>query len=205
MTELSKTLVLATGNPGKLKEMADLLQPLGVSLKAQSDFDTPEADETGLSFVENAIIKARNACKYSGLPSIADDSGIEVDALNGAPGIYSARFAGAGSKDADNNAKLIEELSKQADAPRTARYRCCMVFMRHENDPSPIITEGSLEGLIQDEAAGEGGFGYDPHFHLPQLGCTAAEISKEEKNRISHRGLAVRAMVECLGEVFSQG
>lgn len=204
MTEISKTLVLATGNPGKLKEMADLLQPLGVSLKAQSEFETPEADETGLSFVENAIIKARNACLYSGLPAIADDSGLEVDALNGEPGIYSARFAGQNASDADNNARLVSELAELPEAPRTARFRCCMVFMRHANDPSPIITEGALEGVIHDEPAGDGGFGYDPHFYLPQLERCAAELGKDEKNAISHRGVAVRAMVDRLKGVFSE-
>lgn len=198
MTDPSRTWVLATGNPGKLQEMADLLEPLGVELVAQSAFATPEADETGLTFIENAIIKARNACAHSGHPAIADDSGLEVDALDGQPGIYSARFSGADANDAKNNAKLVEALNEVPEADRTARYRCCMVFMRHADDPAPVIAEGVLEGVIVSAAQGEGGFGYDPHFLIPSRDCTAAQLSKEEKNLISHRGIAMRRLIELL-------
>ncbi len=184
-------LVLASGNPGKLRELSALLGDLGYELIAQSEFDVPEVAETGTTFVENAIIKARHAAELTGLPALADDSGIEVDALAGAPGVYSARFAGPGSSDADNNALLVEKLRDIPPDRRSARYRAVIVLMRHAADPSPLICEGSWEGMIRLEPAGTGGFGYDPYFYLPELGCTSAELSAEDKNRLSHRGQAL--------------
>ncbi|WP_111655350.1 RdgB/HAM1 family non-canonical purine NTP pyrophosphatase [Isoalcanivorax indicus] len=183
--------VLASGNQKKLKELTDILAPLGVTVRPQSDFAVPEAEETGLTFVENAILKARNAAHHTGLPAISDDSGLEVDALNGAPGIYSARFAGAGASDADNNRKLTESLREMPNASRRARYQCVIVFMRHADDPVPVICQGSWEGEIQMTPTGEGGFGYDPHFFVPEAGCSAAEMCAHDKHRLSHRGKAL--------------
>ena len=196
-----KTLVLASGNAGKLREFNDLLGDIGFNVQAQSEFDVPEAIEDGLSFVENAIIKARNACKHSGHPALADDSGIEVDALNGAPGIYSARFAGANANDQDNNAALVNALKETPEGKRHARYQCVLVYMRHANDPTPIICQGSWEGEILAIAKGEGGFGYDPYFWVPNHQCTAAELPKDLKNAISHRG---KALALLLAQLSSQ-
>ena len=187
-------LVLASGNAGKLRELSALMQDFGYALVPQSEYHVPEAAETGTTFVENAIIKARNAAEHTGLPALADDSGIEVDALQGAPGVYSARFAGANATDAANNALLIEKLKDIPVEERTARYRAVIVYMRHAGDPSPIICEGSWEGIIQLEASGDGGFGYDPYFFLPTHGCTSANLSAEEKNRLSHRGQALQQL-----------
>ncbi len=187
-------LVLASGNPGKLRELAALLDGLGYRLLPQSQFGVPEVAETGTTFVENAIIKARHAAELTGLPALADDSGIEVDALDGAPGVYSARFSGDNATDASNNALLVEKLRDLPPAERGARYRAVIVYMRHAADPSPIICEGSWEGRIQLQPAGDGGFGYDPHFYLADLGCTAAELDADEKNRRSHRGQALAAL-----------
>jgi len=186
-----KRLVLASGNAGKLREIAALLDELGYELHAQSEFGVGAVAETGTTFVENAIIKARHAAQQTGLPALADDSGIEVDALDGAPGVYSARFAGAGASDAANNALLVEKLREVPAALRGARYRAVIVLMRHAADPAPLICEGSWEGIIQLQPAGEGGFGYDPYFYLPGLGCTSAELSAVDKNRLSHRGQAL--------------
>jgi XTP/dITP diphosphohydrolase len=186
-----KQLVLASGNAGKLREIAALLDDLGYQLHAQSEFGVDEVAETGTTFVENAIIKARHAAQQTGLPALADDSGIEVDALDGAPGVYSARFAGAGASDAANNALLVEKLQPVPAAERGARYRAVIVLMRHAADPSPLICEGSWEGMIQLQPAGDGGFGYDPYFFLPELGCTSAQLCAAEKNRLSHRGQAL--------------
>lgn len=188
---MSERIVLATGNKGKLREMQQVLGPLGFDVVAQSDFNVPDADETGLSFVENAIIKARNAAQHTGLPSIADDSGLEVDALNGAPGIYSARYAGAGANDAANNAKLLAELAARGVRDATARFQCVLVFMRHAGDPVPVIAQGSWEGVITDAARGSNGFGYDPLFFVPEEGCVSAELPPERKNLLSHRGQAL--------------
>ena len=190
-----KQLVLASGNAGKLRELSALLADLGYELLPQSDFGVPEAEETGTTFVENAIIKARNAAQHTGLPALADDSGIEVDALDGAPGVYSARFAGPGASDADNNALLVKKLRDVPAGERNARYRAVIVLMRHAADPSPLICEGSWAGQIQLEPAGEGGFGYDPYFYLPELGCTSAELTAEDKNSRSHRGQALRDLI----------
>jgi len=189
-----KKLVLASGNVGKLQELSALLEDFDYEVHPQSEYQVPEAEETGTTFVENAIIKARNAAKYTGLPALADDSGIEVDALQGAPGVYSARFAGSNASDQDNNALLVEKLKNVPAEQRTARYRAVIVFMRHAEDPSPIICEGSWEGIIQLEPDGEGGFGYDPFFYLPTLGCTSASLSNEQKNRLSHRGQALQQL-----------
>ena len=194
----TKKLVIASGNAGKLRELSTLLEPLGYELHTQSEFDVPEAEETGTTFVENAIIKARNAAAHSGLPAVADDSGIEVDALDGAPGVWSARFSGPDASDAKNNALLVEKLREVPEDRRTARYRAVIVYMRHAGDPSPIICEGSWEGRIILEPRGDNGFGYDPHFWLDSHGCTSAELDPAEKNRLSHRGQALRQLVERL-------
>jgi XTP/dITP diphosphohydrolase len=187
-------IVIASGNPGKLREFQTLFNGTGIELLAQSAFGVPAVDETGLSFVENALLKARNASRYTGLPALADDSGIEVDALRGAPGIYSARYAGAGATDDDNNRKLLTELERIPDTLRGARYQCIIVYLRHAEDPMPVICQGTWEGVIARDYRGGGGFGYDPLFYLPQRGCTAAELGAEEKNRISHRGQATHAL-----------
>lgn len=189
-------IVVASGNPGKLREFRALFADSGIELIAQSEFDVPPVAETGLSFVENAIIKARHASRHSGLPALADDSGIEVDALDGAPGIYSARFAGPEADDQANNEKLLEALAGVDDARRTARYQCLIVYLRHPQDPTPRIYQGSWEGRIGRDYRGVGGFGYDPLFYLPERGCTAAELPADEKNRISHRGRAIEAFHE---------
>ena len=194
------TLVLASGNQKKLDEMRAILEPLALKVVPQSDFQVPEAEETGLTFVENAILKARNAAAHTGLPAIADDSGLEVDALNGAPGIYSARFSGADASDAKNNALLIDMLGDLPDAPRTARSQAVLVLMRHPDAPTPLICQGTWEGEILLAPRGNGGFGYDPHFLIPELGVTAAEMEPAEKNRISHRGRALKALMDALRE-----
>ncbi|SFM25515.1 XTP/dITP diphosphohydrolase [Ectothiorhodospira mobilis] len=191
-------IVLATGNPGKVKEFQQLLAPTGHQVRPQSDFHVPEAEETGLTFVENAIIKARNAARHTGLPAMADDSGIEVDALDGAPGIYSARYAGPGADARANNQKLLEALRDVPEDQRTARFRCVIAFLRHAEDPSPVLTQGTWTGRIALAPAGEGGHGYDPVFLVPELGQTAAEIHADEKNRRSHRGQALAAFLEAL-------
>jgi XTP/dITP diphosphohydrolase len=200
-----KRLVLASGNPGKLRELKAILADAGYDLHPQSEFGVSEAEETGTTFVENAIIKARHAAAHTGLPALADDSGIEVDALDGAPGVYSARFAGTGADDAANNALLIERLRDVAEDNRGARYRAVIVLLRHAADPSPLICEGSWEGVIRLQPAGQGGFGYDPYFYLPGLGCTSAELEAEEKNRLSHRGQALGELKRRLAELHAQG
>ena len=195
-----KRLVLASGNPGKLRELKAILADAGYDLHPQSEFGVSDAEETGTTFVENAIIKARHAAAHTGLPALADDSGIEVDALDGAPGVYSARFAGPGADDAANNALLVERLRDVAEDRRGARYRAVIVLLRHAADPSPLICEGSWEGVIRLEPAGQGGFGYDPHFYMPELGCTSAELEAGEKNRLSHRGQALDELKRRLRE-----
>ncbi|TNF88393.1 MAG: RdgB/HAM1 family non-canonical purine NTP pyrophosphatase [Gammaproteobacteria bacterium] len=195
-----KKLVLASANPGKLRELRQILQDLGYELHAQSEFGVSEVAETGTTFVENAIIKARHAAAQTGLPALADDSGIEVDALDGAPGVFSARFAGEDADDDANNALLVEKLRQVPAEQRSARYRAVIVLMRHAADPSPLICEGSWEGLIQLQPAGDGGFGYDPYFYLPELGCSSAQLSAEEKNRLSHRGQALAELKRRLSE-----
>ncbi|MGM0563078.1 MAG: RdgB/HAM1 family non-canonical purine NTP pyrophosphatase [Pseudomonadota bacterium] len=191
-------LVLATGNPGKVSEMQALLAPLGLEVLPQSNFDTPEAEETGLSFVENAIIKARNAARHSGWVSVADDSGLEVDFLKGAPGIYSARYSGPEGDDATNNKKLLYELRGVPEGQRTARFHCALALVRHEEDPAPLIVHATWEGRILEAPRGEQGFGYDPLFFVPEEGCSSAELDRERKNRISHRGQAMQQLLEML-------
>jgi XTP/dITP diphosphohydrolase len=191
------SIVLATNNPGKIAELQALLAPLAIEVLPQSRFTPVAAEETGLSFVENAILKARHAARASGLPAIADDSGIEVDALHGAPGIYSARYAGADASDRDNLNKLLLELRDVPTARRTARYRCALAFLRWDLDPAPIICQASWEGVLIAAPRGAGGFGYDPIFEVDP-GVTAAELPAAEKNRRSHRGQALRMMVEQL-------
>lgn len=198
---MTQKLVLATGNVGKLKEIKRIFSGLDVDIVPQSEFDAPEADEIGLSFVENAIIKARSAAAHTSLPALADDSGIEVDALQGEPGIHSARYAG---NDESNIDKLLRELSGTADNQRTARFQCVMVYVRHAADPVPLISQGSWEGRILTERQGEGGFGYDPVFFVPEHGCSAAELSADAKNAISHRGKALNEMMLLLQKVYAR-
>tara|TARA_Y100000780_G_scaffold218762_1_gene224078 strand:- start:17 stop:628 length:612 start_codon:yes stop_codon:yes gene_type:complete len=193
-----KKIVLASGNKGKLNELNRALSELNVEIIPQSQFNVPDADETGLSFVENAILKARHAAQITGLPALADDSGLEVDALDGAPGIYSARFSGANASDAKNNALLLEKLNGLAAEQRTARFRCVLAFMRHANDPTPLICQGTWDGIILEEACGEQGFGYDPLFWLPELNSAAAQLSPTEKNKVSHRGQAVALLKQSI-------
>lgn len=188
-------LVLATGNRAKLRELAELLQPFNVEVLPQSQFTTESVAETGLSFVENAILKARHAARCSGLPAMADDSGIEVDALDGQPGIFSARYAGPEASDADNLDKLLRELDKVPDTLRTARYRCALVYMRSPTDPAPLVAQASWEGTLLRERRGAGGFGYDPVFLVAGHALTAAELPAAEKNGLSHRGQAMRQLV----------
>ena len=189
-------IVLASGNIGKLRELSQILSPLGLELIAQSDLNVAEAEETGLSFVENAIIKARNAALYTGLPAIADDSGIEVDALHGAPGIYSSRYAGPDASDTDNIEALLEAMKDVPETERTARFQCVVVFMRHAEDQTPLICQGSWQGQILQSPLGDEGFGYDPVFWVSETDCTAAELSPEQKHAISHRGKAMRQFME---------
>jgi XTP/dITP diphosphohydrolase len=189
-------IVLASGNQGKLREFTQLLAPLSIEILTQSELGVSEAAETGLSFIENAIIKARNACAQTGLPAIADDSGIEVDALHGAPGIYSARYAGEQASDSDNIEALLTALNGVPASERNARFQCVVVYMRHAKDPTPLICQGTWHGQILNEAAGDGGFGYDPVFFVPETDCSAAELSSQQKHAISHRGQAMRCFIE---------
>lgn len=188
-------IVLATANPAKLRELSALLSPWQVEVLSQAAFVATSAEETGLTFVENAILKARHAAGASGLAAVADDSGLEVDALRGRPGIHSARFAGTEASDADNLHKLLEELREVPDEARTARYRCALVYLRFPQDPAPLICQASWEGHILRDARGNGGFGYDPIFRVAGLDVTAAELPAAEKNRLSHRGQALRMLV----------
>jgi XTP/dITP diphosphohydrolase len=191
-------LVLATGNLGKVKELSDMLSSLNIAVVPQSEFNVSEVAETGTTFVENAIIKARHAAKITGLPVIADDSGLEVDALNGAPGIYSARFAGTDASDKDNLLKLLSELKDVPEEKRTARFWCVLVLMRHSDDPTPLICQGFWEGKITTEPSGENGFGYDPIFYVPEKQTTSAQLDKSTKNTLSHRGKALKQLVALL-------
>jgi XTP/dITP diphosphohydrolase len=188
-------VVLATSNTGKLREFRELLAPLGFETLPLAEFTRINAEETGLSFIENAILKARHAARAASLPAIADDSGIELDALQGAPGIYSARYAGANASDQANLDKLLDAVRLLPEEQRTARYQCALAYMRWPTDPSPLIVQASWEGRIVLTPRGHGGFGYDPIFELIGLGKTAAELSSEEKNTISHRGKAMRELV----------
>ena len=193
-----KKVVLASGNRGKVREINQILAGLDFEVVPQTEFEVPEIEETGLSFVENAILKARNAAAHTGLPAIADDSGLEVDALKGAPGIYSARYAGVGATDEDNLNELLKELHGVTEEKRAARFQCLMVYMEHELDPTPIICQGTWEGRITESAQGENGFGYDPVFYVPSHNCTSAQLGAEEKNRLSHRGQALQRLMQAL-------
>jgi XTP/dITP diphosphohydrolase len=195
-----KNIVLASSNKGKVREINQVLAGTGLQVQSQSEFGVVDAEETGLTFVENAILKARNAARHTSLPAIADDSGLEVDALAGAPGIYSARFAGEGASDQANLEKLLLELEAVPEEQRTARFQCLMVFMRHAGDPTPLICQGTWEGRILFAARGDNGFGYDPVFHVPAHGCSSAELPAETKNSLSHRGQALRQLVAALGK-----
>ncbi len=199
-------VVMASSNPGKLREINQILGGLGMEVVPQSEFDVPDANETGLSFVENAILKARHAAQLTGLPAIADDSGLEVDALKGAPGIYSARYfsrssssrsggSGPGTTDEKNLRKLLEDLKDVPENERTARFQCLIVFMSHAQDPTPLICQGTWEGRILFEPQGENGFGYDPIFYVPSENCASAELTSEVKNRLSHRGQALTKLL----------
>ncbi len=193
-------VVLASGNSGKLAEFGALLKPLNMQLKFQSEFQTPEVPEDGLSFVENAIIKARAAAKHTGHPALADDSGLEVDFLQGAPGIYSARFSGINVEHADraNNTKLLEELEGVPQEQRNARFVCVLVYMRHWQDPTPLVCQGTCDGQILTQPSGINGFGYDPLFFVPNFNCSSAELDSADKNRISHRAQASQKLLEAL-------
>jgi XTP/dITP diphosphohydrolase len=193
---MSRTLVLASNNAGKLTEFGQLLAQIDFDVRPQGEFDVPEAEEPYLTFVENALTKARHASRLTGLPALADDSGVCVNALGGAPGVLSARYAGEPKSDVENNRKLIADLAPHAD--KSAYYYCVLVFVRHADDPQPVIADGRWNGEIISEARGAGGFGYDPYFLITEHNKTAAEFTAAEKNAISHRGQALRALVEKL-------
>jgi XTP/dITP diphosphohydrolase len=201
-TQLAQRVVLASGNAGKLRELHALLGGLGIELVSQRELGVSDAEETSLSFVENALLKARHACATTGLPAIADDSGIEVDALNGEPGIYSARFAGVSGEtrevaDAANNELLLERLAGLKGSERSARFQCIIVYLRHAADPTPLICQGTWEGQILESAAGANGFGYDPLFYVPTHDCASAALTPEIKNTLSHRGQALEQLRQC--------
>ncbi len=191
-------IVLASNNPGKVREINQLLEAAHIRIVPQREYGISEVEETGLSFVENAIIKARHAALHSGLPAIADDSGLEVDALDGAPGIYSARFAGPGASDDDNNLRLLKDLDGVPEEERTARFQCVMVYLHHAKDPTPIICQGTWEGRILLAPLGANGFGYDPLFFVPTHGCSSAQLDPSVKNSLSHRGQALRRLCRAL-------
>jgi XTP/dITP diphosphohydrolase len=193
---MTQRLILASNNAGKLKEFAQLLEPIGFALHPQGEFNVPEADEPHATFVENALEKARHASRLTGLPALADDSGVCVNALGGAPGVYSARYAGEPKSDARNSAKLVQDLAQHAD--KSAYYYCVLVYVRHADDPQPVIADARWPGQVIATPRGVNGFGYDPYFLLPSLGKTAAELDPAEKNALSHRGQALRALVEKL-------
>ena len=197
---MSREIVLASNNPGKVREIAQLLATLDLSVLPQSQFDVPDVEETGLTFVENAILKARNAARKTGLAAIADDSGLEVDALNGAPGIHSARYAGVGSSDQTNLDKLLQALTDVPQDDRSARFQCLMVYLAHEHDPTPLICQGTWEGRILFAPRGDNGFGYDPVFFVPTHNCSSAELPPEIKNGLSHRDQALRMLVAVLAK-----
>ncbi|MEE4294709.1 MAG: RdgB/HAM1 family non-canonical purine NTP pyrophosphatase [Xanthomonadales bacterium] len=196
-----RVLVLASGNKGKLREISELLRPLEWEVRPQSEWDVPEAVEDGQSFLENALIKARHAARLTCRPALADDSGLVVDALNGAPGIYSARYAG-GAGDEANYRKLLEALDATGDESRGAHFYCAMALLRNAGDPAPIVAVGRWDGRIAPQPSGAGGFGYDPVFFIPEKGCTAAELPAEVKNAMSHRGRALRELLRLLRDEY---
>ncbi|MCL9643157.1 XTP/dITP diphosphatase [Rahnella victoriana] len=193
-------VVLATGNAGKVRELAHLLAGFGLDVVAQTELGVESAEETGLTFIENAILKARHAAAITGLPAVADDSGLAVDFLGGAPGIYSARYAGVDASDQHNLDKLLVALKDVPQGQRRAQFHCVLVYMRHAEDPTPLVCHGSWAGEITFAEAGEGGFGYDPIFYVPELGKTAAELSREEKSAVSHRGQALKLLFAAMKE-----
>ena len=195
---MEKQWVLATGNKGKVKEMSELLNSFSIEVLPQSHFNVSEVPETGTTFIENAIIKARHASKVTGLPAIADDSGLEVDFLLGKPGIYSARFAGENASDKDNLNLLLNKLEGVDKTQRTARFQCVLVYMRHHLDPTPIICQGTWDGEIMTEEQGENGFGYDPIFWVESQQCSSAQLTKNQKSELSHRGKALKQLVKLL-------
>jgi len=189
-------IVLASGNAGKVREINKLFAGSGIEVIPQTELGVPEVPETGTTFVENAIIKARHAAEVTGLPAISDDSGIEVDALDARPGVYSARYAGENASDLDNNNLMLKELDGIAEPERTARYQCLIVFMRSHTDPVPLITQGSWEGRILEAPQGDDGFGYDPIFYVPTHNCSGGELALDVKNTLSHRAIALNAMLD---------
>ncbi|NAT79486.1 XTP/dITP diphosphatase [Dickeya dadantii] len=193
-----QNVVLATGNAGKVRELAGLLADFGLDVVAQTALGVDSAEETGLTFIENAILKARHAARETGLPAIADDSGLAVNALGGAPGIYSARYAGEDASDRQNLDKLLAALDNVPDEQRQASFHCVLVYLRHADDPTPLVCHGSWQGVIARTPVGAGGFGYDPVFFVPSIGKTSAELSREEKNALSHRGQALRQLLDAL-------
>ena len=195
---MNARIVLASNNPGKVREISRLVADLDLRVVPQGELGVPEIEETGLSFVENALLKARNAASHTGLAAIADDSGLEVDALHGAPGIHSARYAGPSGSDQANIERLLKELTDVPEARRTARFQCLMVYLRHAVDPTPIICQGTWEGCILFAPRGERGFGYDPVFFVPTHNCSAAELPTDLKNQLSHRGQALRKLAVAL-------
>lgn len=199
-----RSVVLASGNAGKLKELTAMLEPLGWTVRPQSDWSVTEAVEDGLSFVENALIKARHAARFSGQMALGDDSGLVVDALKGAPGIYSARYAGEGATDEDNNRRLLNELQGIPQARRSAHFYCAMALVRHPEDPAPLLSVAQWDGYILDAPVGEGGFGYDPLFHVPDQACASAQLPAEVKNQLSHRGQALSAMIVQMKSFFGE-
>lgn len=191
-------VVLATGNQGKVREMSALLADFGLQVLPQSDFNLVEAEETGTTFIENAIIKAKHAAQLTGLPAIADDSGLAVDALQGVPGIYSARYAGENASDRDNLLKLLDAMQDVPAEQRSARFHCVLVYMTHAEDPTPLVCHGTWDGFITEQPSGEDGFGYDPVFYVPSEGCTSAELSKSRKSELSHRGQALSKLLAAM-------
>jgi XTP/dITP diphosphohydrolase len=196
--KVTSDLVLASANSGKIKELQQMLGGLGFNIVPQTQLNIADIEETGLTFVENSILKARNASAHSSLPAVADDSGLEVDFLKGAPGIYSARFAGEAATDASNRDKLLELMKDVPADQRTARYQTVIVYMRHSNDPTPVICQGTWEGTIAFDEKGDGGFGYDSIFQVTETNCRAAELDKESKNKLSHRGKAIASLLQRL-------
>jgi len=200
MTDASRMLVLASNNAGKIRELGDLLAPLGLTVKAQGELGVSEAEEPAITFLENALIKARHAARVTGLPALADDSGLSVDALKGAPGVRSSRFAGDNATDADNNARLLKELEGLPETERGATFHCVLVYLEHADSPTPLVCHGRWRGRILTEPRGAGGFGYDPLFFVPDRQCSAAELAPGEKSAISHRGRALRGLLQALEE-----
>ncbi|MGL9751732.1 MAG: RdgB/HAM1 family non-canonical purine NTP pyrophosphatase [Symbiopectobacterium sp.] len=198
MDTTSQNVVLATSNPGKVRELADLLANFGMNIVAQTELGVDSAEETGLTFIENALLKARHAAHITGLPAVADDSGLAVDALGGAPGIYSVHYAGVYTSDQANLDKLLDAIKYVPDEQRGASFYCVLVYLRHADDPTPLVCHGRWQGVLTRKAVGEGGFGYDPIFYVPSAGKTAAEMTRDEKNALSHRGQALRLLLDAL-------